>query len=147
MNMAADRGAFIDQSQSFNLHVAQPNYAKMSSIHFYAWKLGLKTGMYYLRTRPAANPIQFTVDKKRLAASRALNQTNGNTSMKSVNANSTMNQSMAENGELSEQANFSIDEETDPQPTVNSSVADLEQQMAAMVCSIDNKDACLMCGS
>lgn len=147
MNMAADRGAFIDQSQSFNLHVAQPNYAKMSSIHFYAWKLGLKTGMYYLRTRPAANPIQFTVDKKRLAASRALNQTNGNTSMKSVNANSTMNQSAAENSVLNEQANFSIDEDTDPQPTANSSVADLEQQMAAMVCSIDNKDACLMCGS
>lgn len=144
MNMAADRGAFIDQSQSFNLHVAQPNYAKMSSIHFYAWKLGLKTGMYYLRTRPAANPIQFTVDKKRLAASRALNQTNGNTSM---TANSTMNQSSGENGSLNEQANFSIDENTEPEPTANSSVADIEQQMAAMVCSLDNKDSCLMCGS
>lgn len=103
--------------------------------------------MYYLRTRPAANPIQFTVDKKRLAASRALNQTNGNISMKSVNANSTINQSIVENSELNEQAHFSIDEETDPQPAANSSVVDLEQQMAAMVCSIDNKDACLMCGS
>lgn len=66
IDMAADRGAFIDQSQSFNIHVAQPTYAVMTSIHFYGWKSGLKTGMYYLRTKPAANPIQFTVDKSLL---------------------------------------------------------------------------------
>ncbi|KAL7739357.1 hypothetical protein ACLKA6_003965 [Drosophila palustris] len=65
IKMAADRGAFIDQSQSFNIHVAEPNYGKLTSIHFYAWKAGLKTGMYYLRTKPAANAIQFTVDKNR----------------------------------------------------------------------------------
>lgn len=63
IKMAADRGAFIDQSQSFNIHVAEPNYGKLTSIHFFAWKAGLKTGMYYLRTKPAANAIQFTVDK------------------------------------------------------------------------------------
>ncbi|XP_031627678.1 ribonucleoside-diphosphate reductase large subunit-like [Contarinia nasturtii] len=138
MNMAADRGAFIDQSQSFNLHVAQPNYAKMSSIHFYAWKLGLKTGMYYLRTRPAANPIQFTVDKKQLAASRAMNQAN-----KSMN-NSTLNKSIVGNGS---NVDFTIDAETEMQPSAESSTVDLEQQMAAMVCSLDNKDECMMCGS
>jgi ribonucleoside-diphosphate reductase subunit M1 len=66
IQMAADRGAFIDQSQSFNIHVAAPDYPLMSSIHFFAWKSGLKTGMYYLRTKPAANPIAFTVDKSRL---------------------------------------------------------------------------------
>lgn len=66
IKMAADRGAFIDQSQSFNIHVAEPNYGKLTSIHFYGWKMGLKTGMYYLRTKPAANAIQFTVDKLRL---------------------------------------------------------------------------------
>lgn len=66
IRMAADRGAFIDQSQSFNIHVAEPNYGKLTSIHFHAWKSGLKTGMYYLRTKPAANAIQFTVDKSRL---------------------------------------------------------------------------------
>lgn len=66
MQMAADRGAFIDQSQSFNIHVAEPNYGKLTSMHFYGWKLGLKTGMYYLRTKPAVNAIQFTVDKTRL---------------------------------------------------------------------------------
>jgi ribonucleotide reductase alpha subunit len=62
INMAADRGAFIDQSQSFNVFIGQPNFAKLTSMHFYAWKKGLKTGMYYLRTRPAANAVQFTVD-------------------------------------------------------------------------------------
>jgi len=62
INMAADRGAFIDQSQSFNVFIGQPNFSKLTSMHFYAWKKGLKTGMYYLRTRPAANAVQFTVD-------------------------------------------------------------------------------------
>ncbi|KAH6937151.1 hypothetical protein HPB50_025797 [Hyalomma asiaticum] len=66
LRMAADRGAYIDQSQSLNVHIAQPNYAKLTSMHFYGWKLGLKTGMYYLRTKPAANAIQFTVDKTAL---------------------------------------------------------------------------------
>lgn len=64
--MAADRGAFIDQSQSFNVHIPDPDYGKMTSMHFYAWKLGLKTGMYYLRSKPAAQAIQFTVDKSKL---------------------------------------------------------------------------------
>jgi len=66
INMAADRGAFIDQSQSLNIHIAEPNMNKLSSMHFYGWKKGLKTGMYYLRTRPAADPIKFTVDKSRI---------------------------------------------------------------------------------
>merc|ERR1711865_594957 len=68
INMAADRGAFIDQSQSFNVFIGQPNFAKLTSMHFYAWKRGLKTGMYYLRTRPKADAIQFTVDQEKLAA-------------------------------------------------------------------------------
>ena len=46
LKMAADRGAFIDQSQSLNVHVAEPNYGKLTSMHFYGWKLGLKTGIY-----------------------------------------------------------------------------------------------------
>lgn len=62
IDMAADRGAFICQSQSLNLFVEQPNYAKLSSMHFYTWKKGLKTGMYYLRTKAAADAIKFTVD-------------------------------------------------------------------------------------
>jgi ribonucleotide reductase alpha subunit len=62
INMAAERGAYIDQSQSFNVFIGQPNFAKLTSMHFYSWKKGLKTGMYYLRTRPAANAVKFTVD-------------------------------------------------------------------------------------
>lgn len=62
IDMAADRGAFICQSQSLNLFVEQPNFAKLSSIHFYTWKKGLKTGMYYLRTKAAADAIKFTID-------------------------------------------------------------------------------------
>ena len=60
--MSADRGAFICQSQSLNLFVEQPNFAKLSSMHFYTWKKGLKTGMYYLRTKAATDAIKFTVD-------------------------------------------------------------------------------------
>merc|ERR1712168_938160 len=67
MKMAADRGAYIDQSQSLNIHIAEPNYGKLTSMHFYGWKLGLKTGMYYLRTKAAAAPIQFTVEKTKKA--------------------------------------------------------------------------------
>ncbi len=62
IDMAADRGAYIDQSQSMNIHMIDANAAKVSSMHFYGWKSGLKTGMYYLRTKAAADAIQFTVE-------------------------------------------------------------------------------------
>jgi ribonucleoside-diphosphate reductase alpha chain len=64
IDMAADRGAFICQSQSLNLFVDNPTVAKLTSMHFYAWKQGLKTGMYYLRTQAAAQAVQFTVEKQ-----------------------------------------------------------------------------------
>jgi len=60
--MAADRGAFIDQSQSLNIHMTGVTTAKLSSMHCHGWQLGLKTGMYYLRTKAAADAIKFTVD-------------------------------------------------------------------------------------
>lgn len=62
IELAKSRSPFIDQSQSLNIHMGDPNYSKITSMHFYAWGLGLKTGMYYLRSRPAADPIKFTVD-------------------------------------------------------------------------------------
>uniref|UniRef100_A0A3B4Z952 Ribonucleoside-diphosphate reductase n=1 Tax=Stegastes partitus TaxID=144197 RepID=A0A3B4Z952_9TELE len=102
LKMAADRGAYIDQSQSLNIHIAEPNYGKLTSMHFYGWKLGLKTGMYYLRTKPAANPIQFTLNKEKLKEAQSAKST---------------------------------EEETK------------ERNTAAMVCSLANKDECLMCGS
>jgi ribonucleoside-diphosphate reductase alpha subunit len=64
IDMAADRGAFICQSQSLNLFVENPNFGKLSSMHFYGWQKGLKTGMYYLRTKAAVDPIKFTLDNK-----------------------------------------------------------------------------------
>ncbi|XP_063362090.1 ribonucleoside-diphosphate reductase large subunit [Cydia amplana] len=108
IQMAADRGAFIDQSQSFNIHVAEPNYGKLTSIHFYSWKMGLKTGMYYLRTKPAANAIQFTVDKAKAKARVPNGNTNG---------------------------------------TTNGNADRDEANMAAITCSLQNKDDCLSCGS
>lgn len=67
IDMAADRGAYICQSQSMNVHIGEPSTSKLTSMHFYAWKKGLKTGMYYLRTRPKADAIQFTVNQEMLA--------------------------------------------------------------------------------
>ena len=64
IDMAADRGAYICQSQSLNLFVSNPTASKLTSMHFYAWKKGLKTGMYYLRTQAAAQAVQFTVEKQ-----------------------------------------------------------------------------------
>ncbi|XP_078481130.1 ribonucleoside-diphosphate reductase large subunit [Ciona intestinalis] len=100
VKMAADRAAFIDQSQSLNIHIAEPNYAKLTSMHFFGWKSGLKTGMYYLRTKPAAQAIQFTVDKNKL---------------KDVKSEQMTEQEKREENE------------------------------AAMLCSLQNKEACLMC--
>lgn len=124
IQMAADRGAFIDQSQSFNIHVAEPNYGRLTSIHFHAWKMGLKTGMYYLRTKPAAQAIQFTVDKQRLT-------------QKVGNGTSTSNENSPD--------------KTSPNKSMNGGITngdkEREERLAQMVCSIDNKDDCLMCGS
>jgi ribonucleotide reductase alpha subunit len=91
LEMAADRGAFIDQSQSLNVHMEDTNFGKLSSLHFAAWKLGLKTGMYYLRTRPAVDAIKFTIKE----------------------------------------------------PTQTTAA----EQAAAMVCSLENPEACVSCGS
>lgn len=136
MLMAADRGAFIDQSQSFNIHVAEPNYGKLTSIHFYGWKLGLKTGMYYLRTKPAANAIQFTVDKKRAGQTVASTPQKSNgtsTPTKNGSASKTVTPVKQENGENGHTEEGSQDER--------------ERRLAQMVCSLENKDECLMCGS
>ena len=71
IDMAADRGAYIDQSQSFNVHIQDPNFGKLTSMHFYSWKKGLKTGMYYLRSKAAADAIKFTVDQSQVTEQNA----------------------------------------------------------------------------
>ncbi|KAL3266470.1 hypothetical protein HHI36_010640 [Cryptolaemus montrouzieri] len=120
LNMAADRGAFIDQSQSLNIHVEKPTYGVLTSIHFYGWRKGLKTGMYYLRTKPAAKPIQFTVDKQKLIVKNnsQLEESEANTSLKNGNGI-----------EISEK-----DKEDD-------------EDLARLVCSLQNPGACDMCGA
>jgi len=66
LDMAADRGAYIDQSQSLNIHMTDATTSKLSSMHFHGWQLGLKTGMYYLRTKAATDAIKFTVDVEKV---------------------------------------------------------------------------------
>ncbi|CAL1526814.1 unnamed protein product [Lymnaea stagnalis] len=128
LEMAADRGAFIDQSQSLNIHIAEPNYGKLSSMHFYAWKLGLKTGMYYLRTKPAAQAIQFTVDKTRLSLTNKANSILTPSSDKQENI-PEHNKVEILNGENEDKENKR------------------NQNMAALACSLKNREDCLMCGS
>mmetsp|Transcript_29695 Transcript_29695/g.97090 ORF Transcript_29695/g.97090 Transcript_29695/m.97090 type:complete len:794 (+) Transcript_29695:568-2949(+) len=80
VDLSAGRGKYIDQSQSLNCFIGQPDYAKLTTYHFHGWKAGLKTGMYYLRTRPKADAIAFTVDQAMAAKSRggaALKPANG----------------------------------------------------------------------
>ena len=74
LDMAADRGAFIDQSQSLNIFMENANFAKLTSMHFYGWKAGLKTGMYYLRTKSATDAIKFTLDKEEISEPVATNE-------------------------------------------------------------------------
>merc|ERR1712093_302986 len=71
LDMAADRGAYIDQSQSLNIHMTDATTAKLSSMHFHGWQLGLKTGMYYLRTKAATDAIKFTVDVEKVRRASA----------------------------------------------------------------------------
>ncbi|WP_426489924.1 ribonucleoside-diphosphate reductase subunit alpha [Hymenobacter sp. 102] len=73
IDMSADRGAYICQSQSLNLHVQNVNFGKLTSMHFHSWKKGLKTGMYYLRTKAAADAIKFTVQKQAAETLEPLN--------------------------------------------------------------------------
>jgi len=71
IDMSADRGAYICQSQSMNIFMQDPNFGKLTSMHFYAWKKGLKTGMYYLRSQAASAAIKFTLDKSQLEQPKA----------------------------------------------------------------------------
>lgn len=136
INMAADRGAYIDQSQSLNIHLAEPSFAKMSSMHFYAWKKGLKTGLYYLRTRPAADPIKFTVDKTKLKSAKT-NQTEVAATTTTTNGKS--NGEHTTNGNKLEANATHIDKEM-------TSNENLIEQLK-LECSRQNKEACLMCSS
>jgi ribonucleoside-diphosphate reductase alpha subunit len=77
LDMAADRGAYSDQSQSLNIHMTDATTAKLSSMHFHGWQLGLKTGMYYLRTKAATDAIKFTVDVEKVRRASSTNAIEG----------------------------------------------------------------------
>lgn len=104
IDMAADRGAFICQSQSLNLFIQDADFAKLTSMHFYSWKKGLKTGMYYLRTKAAADAIKFTVEPQ---------------------AEVPLTPVVSKNGKQKE--------------------IDKEKEMAAVACSLENKEDCVVC--
>lgn len=128
INLAADRAVFIDQSQSLNIHLAKPSRSSISSMHFYGWKKGLKTGCYYLRTRPAANPIQFTVDKSRLKNRLTAKDEKIGTGDESINGGSIINGSI--NG-------GSVDDGSVNGDSVNGD--------SVMACSLANGPNCDMC--
>ncbi|KAG5895781.1 hypothetical protein JTB14_001628 [Gonioctena quinquepunctata] len=113
LNMAADRAPFIDQSQCLNIHMQNPSYGSLSSMHFYGWQKGLKTGLFSLRTKPAPKNVQLAVQKNK--SSNPLDQYD------SVEA------------ELKEIKRKLEEEE--------------EKNMAGLVCSLKNPEACEMCGS
>jgi len=127
IDMSADRGAYICQSQSLNIHLTDPNFGKLTSMHFYAWKKGLKTGMYYLRSTAAADAIKFTLDKT------AMDQPF--VAATPVVANITEPVATYTTVPESQQA-IPYDQATD-----------YDQKRADMACSLDNPDACEACGS
>ncbi|HEU5147299.1 MAG TPA: ribonucleoside-diphosphate reductase subunit alpha, partial [Chryseosolibacter sp.] len=126
IDMSADRGAYICQSQSLNIHLTDPNFGKLTSMHFYAWKKGLKTGMYYLRSTAAADAIKFTLDKSAIKepAAEAV-------AVKNVVAEPALT--------MTKESQQSLHYEQLP--------ADYDQKRADMSCSLDNPDACEACGS
>lgn len=125
INMAADRGAYICQSQSLNLFVQDPNFAKLSSMHFYGWKAGLKTGMYYLRTKAAADAIKFTVEAE---AKTEAPEVLGNEDVLI----------------LERQQQISAERQALLEKETAEKAAEVASQLS---CSLDNPDACEACGS
>ncbi len=141
IDMAADRGAFIDQSQSLNVFIDQPNHAKLSSMHFYGWKAGLKTGMYYLRTKPASQAIKFTVpsDNYKEKKPAAIAETPTPTPAPAV----------AEDNRSKEMRTPQPETVYAPAQPVSAkpaswSDAPVQDQLS---CSLDNPEGCEMCGS
>lgn len=125
LDMAAERGAYICQSQSLNIHMTDVNFGKLTSMHFHAWERGLKTGMYYLRTKAAADAIKFTVEPQ---AQVAL-QPAGEVHEKAMNYLATP------------EAQAALHREQQPE------VWDEQEAKAAISCSLDDPEGCEMCGS
>ncbi len=131
IDMSADRGAFICQSQSLNIHMTDANFGKITSMHFHAWERGLKTGMYYLRTKAAADAIKFTVETQ---AQVAIQPSTATVHEKAMNYLATPEAQAA----LSSPVMMK-----DAEPMKWSE----EDAKAAIACSLDDPEGCEMCGS
>ncbi|GCD80632.1 ribonucleoside-diphosphate reductase subunit alpha [Schleiferia thermophila] len=158
IDMAADRAIFIDQSQSLNLFVEAPTLSKLSSMHMYAWKKGLKTGMYYMRTRPATDAIKFTVSKES-SLTQPTAETTPNLLHRYSYAEREAEKRAAEElarkriealatQQRNHQATRPAEKNTQPDlfaPQQDAPAADESQK--AIACSLDNPDACEYCSS
>ncbi|PIU00470.1 MAG: ribonucleoside-diphosphate reductase subunit alpha [Bdellovibrionales bacterium CG10_big_fil_rev_8_21_14_0_10_45_34] len=155
LDMAADRGAYICQSQSLNIFMEVANFAKLTSMHFYAWKAGLKTGMYYLRTRPAADAIKFTVDSKAATATVAGKNVQALTE-NALTVKTGTESSFTENSSLAPNQGASVSVEMDggvlPEVTLEASNYEkvrtsktAEENMQDMLCSLENPESCEAC--
>lgn len=160
IDLAADRGAFICQSQSLNIHLQAPTMGQLTSMHFYGWKKGLKTGMYYLRTRPAAQAIQFTVDQTLLKAGNTLDKGKGQSG---ISPHPSLPSDQAPGKRTSTTISASGNEHTPSSSTAaplrDGESAEIDAEYAAalqrqkdrelaeaqLMCSLENKEACLMC--
>ncbi|MCD9015931.1 ribonucleoside-diphosphate reductase subunit alpha [Parachryseolinea silvisoli] len=130
IDMSADRGAYICQSQSLNIHLTNPNFGKLTSMHFHAWKKGLKTGMYYLRTTAAADAIKFTLDK--VAAAEVATVT------------APVNEGVEAPVAVAEPVIADVQQQT---LAYGNTMSAYDQKLSDMACSLDNPDACEACGS
>lgn len=128
IDMSADRGAYICQSQSLNIHITNPNFGKLTSMHFYAWKKGLKTGMYYLRSTAAADAIKFTLDKS------AIKEPSMAGKAEAIVAATAAATAVA--GQTERQQELAYQQ-----------IPDYDQKRSDMACSLDNPDECEACGS
>ena len=137
IDMAAERGVFIDQSQSLNLFMENPNAGKLTSMHFYAWKKGLKTGMYYLRSKAASSAIKFTVSKN--AKTEVEPVVNTKQQVKNYEEPKTAPVEVKEAVAVMEMED--VNQVVMPTPGSGYSA---EDQIA---CSIDDPDGCEACGS
>lgn len=145
IDMAADRGAFIDQSQSLNLFMENPNFGKLTSMHFYAWEKGLKTGMYYLRTKAATDAIKFTVVKENPQVMDVTTAENAAFEKEKERVEEAKRKAEVE--KMHSNLENKVVTETVVTTTVEiSNQSDYDAQ-AIIACSLDNPEGCEMCGS
>ena len=148
IDMSRHRGYFIDQSQSLNLFMENANYAKLTSMHFYAWKNGLKTGMYYLRTKAAVDAIKFTVEKAKKAEPQPQQQEVAAKAAETLQQAKTQLEPQAQTVQAPEVAKTQPVLFDNVSNTENTEELSPEELKAIIQQSKDAQgDDCLMCGS